>query len=1350
MVYNFPAFDPLLKYAEGDTITYLDNAYVAEFANGPGPFNNANWKPIGPLELVFRFQSPAAANNQSFAYFILDVPDIVTVYETPLNSATVYDKHQFEGGTNLSKTRLIFPIENTDELKSAEAWLKTQLGLSMVTFVGRYVDNISLAADGITHVINDFHTYGALIIEDNGDQLIIGSTGDFMVYRLYNVPVCLLSIYPIKEMDGDFLSSTYTQSPALEYKRYLDLSPGVNNLVTGRNYLVFADSLTSPPAAITYDGNIIYGTPNGTVFTCVPGASSYTIDTGEPFVAPEIFYQQSVPPEADLLLSGQNYVVYGDLAGTDIIQIDNIPSGSQQYVGTPGGTPIDSPIPSSGVTVLRYTVISGTPVVTLVTPTLDRDIASFNGFWTLHDFVTVGQETSVNSSLPSFIHSGRFSQNQIQTEYDYLKENYTKERAVESRTFPDITKWAYKGGTDIRDNPYRLNTNQVFGQLNFSPSFDVKTQTPAGFTHEWYYLEQGPAEPDPSLYNYYWFGTPLDLTKLTNADPGAPDYFHQYFTVQPAPHTPVQDRYVSASYNKETGLVECFFRGVKVQFYEARVNTLTPAVHGVLPPTIANSLRFDDYKFTVILRAVPEDQCNPQPPVSMTFKENRTTKTLTLVIDLVINDYRTFKLLPPNQVGDTIPPYLCPDIYVTQPSSGSGGYTSPVGSPWGWYYPVGSPWPIPDSPGWLHPYWGPDAPWWHGSSPGANWSGNQSLLFWNNYPSNYPVRNLDYLTLYSMADKKLEALYDEMSLSPSGLIATGSSIIADVKLSQSLDFTSPSGQFGAFKNVFVYPEPNYPLDLRNEVHLIGKCNTIYGYYKYGYTFLPAPLSVSQNYLTFGMPGSNTYPLYINPQDGSYFPYETMRELTTGGFSFLFSPPSGSDFDWTGFPSWMRYGGSSYWTAVAGNLSFASISQAINGYTADVKWETYTWDSATSSTILTEDEYYVQLVKPSTIFKTSALVPQTDNDIPSALINDTIIGVDLISVPVVSEMERYTGPYEPKFVDVVGFLNQKTDSLIDMFPAPGSPGSPYFGSPIYGSPIYASPYYLRPEYWRDSPNEPRADATYESFDLSFKNATFDIHAANFGQAINHGYLKVAQTNIMDLANDPSYKSVYPLVQECPVDYLNLNLFQSNWDPGFWRQFVTKSAYSPVAGTREMTEVRNFFGSKIMKTPNQVQLETFTAQQVSGPSVNIQSVPSELIWYIGTDSKIYVTVNLFARLTRFFIEDGADYAFQAFTLPDFGVGNPNDPLADVTTYLQTNVVPAFSVNLSSIYINAYSNTSQNLPILQTTLTDAQKLQARYVIQKNLTTQNLGNLIYSFSVTPIAGVNQSIAPSFTVVQI
>ena len=83
--------------------------------------------------------------------------------------------------------------------------------------------------------------------------------------------------------------------------------------------------------------------------------------------------------------------------------------------------------------------------------------------------------TSLNKNTETYINN----------EYTRCYENYNASLMLLSKTQPWICKWVYKDGTDVRNNPYRLNTSPAFGQLSFSP-------------------DHRSFEPDPNLYNQEW------------------------------------------------------------------------------------------------------------------------------------------------------------------------------------------------------------------------------------------------------------------------------------------------------------------------------------------------------------------------------------------------------------------------------------------------------------------------------------------------------------------------------------------------------------------------------------------------------------------------------------------------------------------------------------------------------------------------------------------------------------------------------------------------------------------------------------------------------------------------------
>jgi len=116
---------------------------------------------------------------------------------------------------------------------------------------------------------------------------------------------------------------------------------------------------------------------------------------------------------------------------------------------------------------------------------MEEDLGGFSGFSAVPNlFYPVSTRSESKIDL--------FTSGVLPNEYDYLSENYTKERAYKSKTVPYISKWGYENGTDSRFNPYRLNSSFSFGFSNFSPFIENYSQSPKLMTHEWYLLDQLP------------------------------------------------------------------------------------------------------------------------------------------------------------------------------------------------------------------------------------------------------------------------------------------------------------------------------------------------------------------------------------------------------------------------------------------------------------------------------------------------------------------------------------------------------------------------------------------------------------------------------------------------------------------------------------------------------------------------------------------------------------------------------------------------------------------------------------------------------------------------------------------
>lgn len=1157
---------------------------------------------------VIRMRTGQSITNTFFSTFNVTLPERLEVQGRDLLLAPL-DKYNFEGGTDKANTRLKVDIDDTEKLTTGEVYVKTQNGISKIVHVGRFVDDAVQEAGGSDLVnIDGFNDYAVLTIEDILDTPIIGSTKEYAAYTLFRIPVGVFSVFNIKDMDGDFWSSDYNKSPLHEFKRYFNIPSGEGMLVVGRTYYIFSDSAPAT-TSITHGSNTYY---SGMSF--VATESDFVVNSGTPFVVAQIFFRRSYS-QADILpgdnMIGTTYEILGDNI-LDTIDIYDNSTGTPVQIG---GTL------SAGTTFTLMAVGSfvkatgSATVIKLVTPaafaseidSADVDLKSFPGFSKFKDFLTIEDE-NVDKNTVSFKLNDKYFFNDLNSEYDYLKENFNKELSTKSRLFQYISKWVFKGGLDVRDNPYRLNTHPVFGTFNFAPSYTIKTQNPEAFSHEWYYLEGTPNQYSDNYAkdNYYFFPDKLDYSKLVDANPNIADYFSQYFTFQPTADSPLQERYTIFDYNAEIGLAETFFRGVKIRVKEIVRDTQAPELRGVKPSFKQKSTTFDGYKFTSILRVKKETAGIIETPVEIQVVENDTAKTITMIIDVIIDDYRVLNL---------------------------------------------------DAPGFL------------GSS------GSPSI----SYPETLEPA-LDYTLLYTLKSKALESIFtDSSDFTIKGLDAHE---IGDIKLSVALDFSSPSGAIGAATYVNVFDNPDYDWDLRDEVKNFNPVNYMYGEFQYGATRFDAPTGSTQNQVLFAVPGSFQAPTPIN-----------------------ISIPFGSNYEWNGFTTYQKEGGKLYLEPIMQRISFAKIAEKINEYSRYIKYKSFKWNGFFTEEIA--PKFYIEFVEPSTVMKKNSLLPIPDDDKPEEFANEPVIGTVLTRVNSAQTIRRYGGPYEPKFRNVFHFKDQISDALT----TPGSPS--------------------------------------EIFDLSFQQATFNPHVEGFGFIKNFGYLKVANSDILSLVNNNKYDAVYPLVNEIAIDRIDFPVYQSSWDPGFWRKFINKSTYKHQAGTREMLEVKNFLASKVMKTPKTIQLQEFNVTQISDISqVNINTFTDEIVFAVQTPdnsievNKIVGYINVKSRLIRYLIEDGADTVFAAYLMPEFGIGDPDVLTDDVVEYLNLNVIPTFQVNQVLPYVRLYKQTSLALPYVDGTLDDVEKVQNGYKPVKDFTTNKISDFVYRFEYNIEPSQNASLA--------
>lgn len=351
----------------------------------------------------------------------------------------------------------------------------------------------------------------------------------------------------------------------------------------------------------------------------------------------DLYEYYFIPEGANLLSPLVDYIVYNGDIIVEGVKYPN-PAATLEY-------PIVTSSTFTVSTQTSYSIVSGTPLVTYDPSTtsniipindVDRELKEFGGFSILKDpSKVVPQNTSNEYELKT-----KYLNGFTDTEYDFYKENESLDFALRSKIIPYITKWGIKNGKDTRDNPYRLNTELVFGRNNFSPDHEDRTQNPVNFTHEWFYIESkfGYINDESTIaQNTNYFEISLDDTALVND----PTYFINYFTYTPTTLAgkeiaDTQFRYSSLIKNS-AGQYEAFFKGFKIAFKDVT----DPTVFGADGKPVAkeNSTRFEGYKFSCILKPIKEDiDDQTQQPASYKVIEQRDNKFIVIVIEVVLGD----------------------------------------------------------------------------------------------------------------------------------------------------------------------------------------------------------------------------------------------------------------------------------------------------------------------------------------------------------------------------------------------------------------------------------------------------------------------------------------------------------------------------------------------------------------------------------------------------------------------------------------------------------------------------------------------------------------------------------------
>ena len=432
-----------------------------------------------------------------------------------------------------------------------------------------------------------------------------------------------------------------------------------------------------------------------------------------------------------------------------------------------------------------------------------------------------------------------------------------------------------------------------------------------------------------------------------------------------------------------------------------------------------------------------------------------------------------------------------------------------------------------------------------------------------------------------------------------------------------------------------------------------------------------------------------------------------------------------------------------------SISFGEIFNAVNIGNPNIVYETIDSSGAQVKNIdgSLAQTFNIELRAQADILKSVYIGVLPDPAKPTAFNLTDVVGYDLslIKTPNITPIARHAGYYAPYALPVLSFRD------------------PYMNLDF------------------DSITGGVVDEAYKLKVLElckYKNSQFNSADLTFGQIQNFFYHKVNEqdpSTVLELSRESAFPSLYPLIQEIGIDYKDFYMFASNWEPAYFIKNIDKTVIQQVAGTRSMKEQKSFFGSKYLKVPETIILETFkpdpfvknairqpdlidgTFMHQDTPSVtvnkkiikskgvvntrDIKKVPSapSIEFYLFNQKRLMEY--LFAPIKAQFVK---------YVNELYGWGDLETLDDDVNQYIRENILKLYKIEKIEFYTLA---SRERLPSDYTTaeLTNAEKIKAGLTINDNISSKTLNTnpfdlrLIYNKR----TGFSESFGFSVTIVK-
>lgn len=475
---------------------------------------------------------------------------------------------------------------------------------------------------------------------------------------------------------------------------------------------------------------------------------------------------------------------------------------------------------------------------------------------------------------------------------------------------------------------------------------------------------------------------------------------------------------------------------------------------------------------------------------------------------------------------------------------------------------------------------------------------------------------------------------------------------------------------------------------------------------------------------------------------------TCSILTKNGSQITLPTPNPTQFKLSNASYVVENNGYLQFTNRLNSISFGQIFNAVNQGNPNVIYETITSDGSQvrNADGTLSQTFGIELRAQSDILKSIYIGVLPTPAKPTAFNLTDVVGYDLSlkKTPNITPIARHAGYYAPYALPLLSFRDPYMNIDFDI----------------------------------------TGGVDDESYKLKvlelckFKNTQFNSADAKFGQIPNFFYHKINEqdpSTVLELSKDNAFPSLYPLINEIGIDYKDFYIFSSNWEPSYFIKSIDKSQIEDIIGTRSMFERKSFFGSKYLKVPETIILETFepdpfvkgAIQQpdlINGtfmyndtPSVTLNKrlIKTEGVRQSSIIKKVPSTATiefyLFnqKRLMEYLFTP-IKTQFEKYVNKLYGWGDLETLDDDVNQYIRENILKLYKIDKVEFYTLA---SRERVPSNYTTaeLTNAEKIKAGLTINSNVSSKTINTnpfdlrLIYNKR----TGFSESFGFSVTIVK-